>query len=94
MATQWSDRKRKIVSFIAVNMGMLGGFVLAAFLVPRETKLRTFAWICAAFFVLGNTLLGIKLREPIAQGTQFNNKRVWMIIGLSVIALVLQFLWR
>jgi len=94
METKWSDRKRKIVAFIAVNFGMLGGFILAMFLVPRETRFSTFVWICGAFFVLGNTGLGLKLHKPIARNTEFNWKRVWMIIGLSSIALILQFLWR
>jgi hypothetical protein len=94
METQWSDRKRKIVAFIAVNFGLFGGFILAMFLVPRETRLSTFAWICGAFFVLTNAGLGLKLRKPIARNTEFNWKRVWMIIGLSSIALILQFLWR
>ena len=94
MKTQWSDRKRKIVAFIAVNFGMLGGFILAAFLVPRETKLSTFGWICAAFFVLVNAALGMKLRKPIAPNAEFNSKRVWLIIGLSAVVLILQFLWR
>jgi hypothetical protein len=94
MKTQWSDRKRKIVAFIAVNFGMFGGFILAAFLVPRETKLSIFGWICAAFFVLINVALGLKLRKPISQNAEFNNKRAWWIIGLSVVVLILQFLWR
>jgi hypothetical protein len=94
MKTQWSDRKRKIVHFIAVNFGMLGGFILAAFLVPRETKLTTFGWICAVFFVLGNTLLGLKLSKPLERNPEFNPKRVWLIVGLSLIAIVLQFVWR
>jgi hypothetical protein len=94
MKNQWSDRKRKIVAFITVNFGMLGGFVLAAFLVPRETKLRTFLWICTAFFVLGNIGLGMKLRKPITGNAGFNGKRAWVIIGLSVIAVVLKLLWR
>jgi hypothetical protein len=59
METQWSDRKRKIVAFIAVNFGMFGGFILAMFLVPRETRLSTFAWICGAFFVLANAGLDL-----------------------------------
>jgi hypothetical protein len=95
MKTQWSYRKRKIVAFIAVNFGMLAGFILAMFLVPRETRLSTFAWICGAFFVLGNAGLGLKLSKPIVGNTEFNWKRVWMIIGLSSIVLILQFfLWR
>jgi hypothetical protein len=95
MKTPWSDRKRKIVAFIAVNFGMLGGFILAMFLVPRETRLSTFAWICGTFLVLGNAGLGLKLNKPIARNTEFKWKRVWMIIGLSSVALILQFLlWR
>jgi hypothetical protein len=94
MKTQWSDRKRKIVAFIAVNFGMFGGFILAMFLVPRETRLSTFAWICGAFFVLGNAGLGLKLSKPVAQNTEFSWKKVWVIIGLSSVALILQFFWR
>jgi hypothetical protein len=80
MKTQWSDRKRKIVAFIAVNLGMLGGFILAMFLVPRETRLSTFAWICGAFFVLGNAGLGLKLSKPITRnknltGNEFDDYR-------------------
>jgi hypothetical protein len=94
MKTQWSDRKRKIVAFIAVNFGMLGGFILAMFLVPRETRLSTFAWICGAFFVFGNAGLVLKLSKPIVRNTEFNWKKVSMIIGLSSVALILQFLLR
>jgi uncharacterized membrane protein YqjE len=94
MNSQWSDRKRKIVAFIAVNFGMLGGFILAALLVPRETRLTTFVGICAACFVLGNVALGMKLRKAIAPNTEFNSKRAWLIIGLSIVVLILQFLWR
>jgi len=86
MKAQWSDRKRKIVAFIAVNLGMLGGFIVAAFLVPGETKLRTFGWICTTVFVLGNVLLGLKLKKPRERNPEFNVGRLWLFIGLSLVA--------
>lgn len=94
MRTSWSDRKRRIVFFIAVNLGMFGGFILAAFWVPRETRLSTFGWTCTALFVLTNTLLGMKLRKPLAPDRKFNNKRAWLIAGLSVLLIIMEFLWR
>jgi hypothetical protein len=56
----------KTIAVVGVEIGMLFGIGVAAFMVPRSTPLLIFGIISGATFVLGNFLLVRRTRQ--AQG--------------------------
>jgi len=46
-----------------IEVGMLAGIVLAAITLPRSTPLLTFLAISGVFFVAGNILLVMKIKQ-------------------------------
>jgi hypothetical protein len=48
---------------VIIELGMLGGIVLALFLVPRSTPLLTFLLASLACFAVGNFLLFRKIKQ-------------------------------
>lgn len=69
---------------------MLLGFVLAPFLVPGNTPLRTFLIICGVTFLLLNALLFWSFkRKPQASTREGRGKIIhvfWILLALCVLA--------
>jgi hypothetical protein len=86
------------ITVVGIEIGMLLGIVVAAFMVPRSTPLMTFAIISGAVLVLGNVLL-IRQMKQVQGGerqslTPKRNRNLDLIILLFVIYWVVSFLLR
>jgi hypothetical protein len=53
---------KKLLKVLIIEMGMLGGIVIAGYSLPDNTPLITFIIASAAVFVLGNVLMIRRLR--------------------------------
>lgn len=84
---------RKPTVIVIFEISMVLGFVLALFMVPGSTPLRTFLIICGAVFLLLNALLfwSIK-RRPQASTSEGRRKTMyvfWILLTLCVLAQLL-----
>ena len=81
---------------VIFEISMLLGFVLALFMVPGSTPLRTFVIICGAGFLLFNALLFWSFkRRPQASTSEGRRKTTyvfWILLALCVLAQLL-FRW-
>lgn len=65
----------KIISVVALEIGMLLGIVAAALMVPRSTPLLTFGIISGTAFVLGNVLLAVRMTQVPNDGHSHSPQR-------------------
>jgi hypothetical protein len=63
-----SNRQMKKSVIVFIELGMVGGIVLALFMVPPSTPLPTFLLASAACFAVGNFLLFRKIKQMGAGG--------------------------
>ena len=80
--------------FVAIfEAGVIGGCVLAFFLVPPTTPIRTFLIICASCFALANVLLFIRLRKPASSVTpepKADNSKAYIAGSLGLLLIIWQ----
>lgn len=81
----------KAIAVVGVEVGMLFGIGVAAFMVPRSTSLLSFGIISGAAFVLGNFLLVRRMRQ--AQGEDAHPLSPKRKRDLNVIILLFVVYW-
>jgi hypothetical protein len=85
---------------LIIDLGMLGGFIIAALTVPPTTRLALFLSICLAAFVAGNTYFyfnGYRRQQPKssadpAEAKEPKDVRFWRMV-LTVVAWAI-ILWQ
>jgi hypothetical protein len=78
----------KKLTIVFIELGMLGGIVIAAYTVPERTPLLTFLVASSACFIAGNALLIVEARR--VKAGEDSSTAVWVHI-LRAIALVTLF---
>jgi uncharacterized membrane protein YecN with MAPEG domain len=72
---------------------MLLGFVLALFMVPGSTPLRTFLIICGSVFLLSNALFFWSFKKKPQASTSEGRRKTtyafWILVALCVLAQLL-----
>jgi uncharacterized membrane protein len=88
-------RMKKSLIVLIVEIGMMGGIVIAALVLPRSTPLATFLIISGAAVVLGNVLLFRQLKKgPSAEGSpEPQRKSSTFIISVTVMIAILLLLY-
>ena len=86
---------KKSTVIVILEISMLLGFVLALFLVPGTTPLRTFLIICGVTFALFNALLlWLLKRKPQASTSEGRRKTTYVLWILITLAILAQLLFR
>jgi hypothetical protein len=89
--------RRSTIMF--VEIGMIGGIIVAGYTLPDDTPLTTFLIVSGVCFVLGNLFLIRKVRQKNSQSSDSSNGRVWIHIlrALAILAiawLLVRFLFK
>jgi hypothetical protein len=83
---------KKIV--VIVEIGMLGGIVVAALVLPKSTQLATFLMVSGAAIMLGNVLLFRQLKKrPSAEGARESRFKSGTYVSLIVMITMLVLLY-
>lgn len=90
----WDKPLKKSTVIVIVEISMLLGFVLALFMVPGSTPLRTFLIICGVAFLFFNALFfwGFKRKSSLpgtSEGRRKTTYVIWILLALCVLAQLL-----
>jgi hypothetical protein len=87
---------RPAVRIVIFEAGMLAGILVALFIVPRDTPLRTFLIVSIAIFALGNVLLVRRLRRT--ESREVDNAKskqrmlgLWVLSGLMLLYIICEY---
>lgn len=89
-ATPSKKRMPRWLLITIVEIAMVLGCVLALFLVPANTPLKTFLIICGCAFVLGNAMLFLQLRKPVDPNRKVDSSRLWLAGVFGLLAIIWQ----
>ena len=86
----------RVLFIVIYEVSIVLGCVLAVFLVPPTTLLKTFLWICAGAIVAANVLLviGLRKRSRRQSGEQAFARKKSFQMYLPMILVWIWILWK